>query len=143
MDKELAKGGNRSILNRLRFTSYEKTRVSCLRKMTSCNKKIQRLLDQSSKAPLGLKNAKSSDVVRYGKHRKQISELHMAMAQTCTCGRTKQHEAHVCLVRVPPSAEDMHSTEVELDMLIFTEHVNRPPGWQESHVRIVAEKYAD
>ena len=142
-DKDLAKGGNKSILNRLTFTSNEKTRVACLRKMTSCNKKIQRLLDQSTKAPLDLRNAQSSDLAKYGKHRKLISDLHIAMAQTCTCGKTKPHEAHVCLVKVPPSAEDTLSSEVELDMLIFTEHVNRPPGWQESHVRIVAEKYAD
>ncbi|KAL6715524.1 hypothetical protein ACLMJK_006485 [Lecanora helva] len=141
-EKELAKGGNNSILNRLTFTSNEKTRISSLKKITNCNKKMQRLLDQSIKASAELRNPRSSKSPMYGEHRELISELHMAMAQTCTCGNIKPHEARVCLVRVAPSARDKHRSEIELDMLISTECVDKPPDWQESHVRIVAEQSA-
>ena len=129
----------RNWIARFRFTKNEQARAYGLKRIIESNVKLERLLNQASKVSRPVKRLRTRKSGPDNEPRNLVKTLHTAMAGCWTCTCAKAHEARLCLAGNFVASSG--SEGASLDMLISVRTDDgQPEDWQESHVRIVAQK---
>ena len=129
----------RDWIERFRFTKNEQARAHGLKRIVDSNGNLERLVNQASKVSGVVTRRRGRKNAPDGGPRKLVKTLHTAMAGSWTCTCAKAHEARLCLSgNLMPS---LRPEVTSLDMLISVRADDgQQVDWQESNVRIVAEK---
>jgi hypothetical protein len=128
-----------NLIDRLRFTSNERSRMHALKKIEQCNVKLERLLRPGTSTMFEVKGHPRRKGPPQNGCRRLTNELHSAITQHCSCTCETPHEARLCLLR-GHSGGGSSSTVTSLDMLISakSDKENRR-AWQESNIQIIGE----
>ncbi|TGO24877.1 hypothetical protein BPAE_0093g00400 [Botrytis paeoniae] len=118
---------------RTRFWKKEKDRETCLKNLSTWNKRLFRLTEQAQKEPATKKLSSGAKDVSLSHLRTLSQKLYKALAKCWGCNCPTQHEAQFCLKARGNSVKPA-ITEIDFDFLFSVQEDMQLGRWQEGTV---------